>query len=266
MPSSAIVPSTEMRTSTIGATAMNASAGWRTVAQKKMARTPMATATVVLIACVCESVISSVTVIEMMLNEVAVTASSSPDQSSSICSWISLVAAGSCEYAGNWSSIASLPAGSLTRLRATAGSLASSLSRKSCISSGSSSNPADASRKSAASSGSYLSPGSPLSSVQSRTSSPYDTWIGPAAACGRRCSSSKAVVRSCRFRSVRVSEASAFTSTLAISVEPPTAASRLSRSFSTVPLLGRMSRMLKPDSSPVAANPSTVVSASTTTK
>ena len=76
MPSSAIVPSTETRTSTIGATAMNASAGWRTVAQKKMARTPMATATVVLIACVCRPVISSVTVIEMMLNDVAVTASS----------------------------------------------------------------------------------------------------------------------------------------------------------------------------------------------
>ena len=63
---------------------MNARAGWRTVTQKKTARTLSATATVVLIACVWRPVISSVTVIEMMLNDVAVTASSSPAQSSSI--------------------------------------------------------------------------------------------------------------------------------------------------------------------------------------
>ena len=38
MPSNAMVPSTEMRTSTMGPTAMTASAGWRAVSQKKTAR------------------------------------------------------------------------------------------------------------------------------------------------------------------------------------------------------------------------------------
>ena len=159
----------------------------------------------------------------------------------------------------------SIPSGLLTRPRATTGSLSSSLSRNSCIRSGSSSIPAEASRKSAASCGSNLSPGSPLSLIQSRASDSYDPWIGPAAARGRRCPSSKAVVRSCRFRSVRVSVASALMSKLTISVEPPTAASRVSRSSRTVPPLGRMSRMLNSDSRSVAANPSPIVTASTTT-
>ena len=74
---------------------MNASAGWRTVTQKKMARTPSATAMVVLIDSVCRSLIESVTVIEMISTDVAVMASSSPNQSASISSWISDVRAGS---------------------------------------------------------------------------------------------------------------------------------------------------------------------------
>ena len=73
MPSNAIVPSTEMRTSTIGPTAMNASRGWRAVTQKKTARTVKAAAIVVVMASVCRSLMASVTVTEMMLTEVAVT-------------------------------------------------------------------------------------------------------------------------------------------------------------------------------------------------
>lgn len=76
--------------------------------------------------------------------------------------------------------------------------------------------------------------------------------IGPAAAPGRSLSSLKAFVRSCRLRSVRVSVASAFTSTLYISVEPPMVASRVFKSSSNPPPLGRMSRMLNSDSRSVA--------------
>ena len=79
-----MVPSTEMRTSTIGPTAMNASTGWRAVTQKKMARTVRAAAIVVAMASVCRSLMASVTVTEMMPSEVAVTLWSSPDQSASI--------------------------------------------------------------------------------------------------------------------------------------------------------------------------------------
>ena len=50
---------------------------------------------VVLIASLCRSVIESVTVTEMMLSDVAVIASSSPNQSASMSSWIAFVAAGS---------------------------------------------------------------------------------------------------------------------------------------------------------------------------
>ena len=46
MPTNAMVPSTEMRTRTVGATAMSASAGWRSVSQKNSARTARATAMV----------------------------------------------------------------------------------------------------------------------------------------------------------------------------------------------------------------------------
>lgn len=61
-----------MSTSTIGPTAMNASAGCRTVTQKKTARTPRAAAMVVLIASVYRSVIESVTVTEMMLSPIQI--------------------------------------------------------------------------------------------------------------------------------------------------------------------------------------------------
>ncbi len=67
-------------------------------------------------------------------------------------------------------------------------------------------------------------------------------------------------------RSVRVSVASAFTSTLVISVEPPTVASRVSISAITFPPRGRMSRILNSDFSPVAANPSPIVTAITKTR
>ena len=75
MPSRAIVPSTDMSTSTIGPTAMNVNAGCRIVTQKKTARTVRAATIVVLMASVCRSVIESVTVTEIMLSEVAVNAS-----------------------------------------------------------------------------------------------------------------------------------------------------------------------------------------------
>ena len=88
------MPSTEMRTSTIGPTAMNPSEGCRSVTQKKMERMPRAMAMVVLIASVYLSVIWSVTATEVMLPEVAVIALSSPDQSPSISSWIILVCLG----------------------------------------------------------------------------------------------------------------------------------------------------------------------------
>ena len=68
MPNSAMVPSTQMRTSTIGPTAMRARTGWRSVTQKKTARTARATATVALIASVCRSVMASVTVTAMMVS------------------------------------------------------------------------------------------------------------------------------------------------------------------------------------------------------
>ena len=84
MPSKAMVPNTETRTSTMGNTAINPSAGWRTVTQKKRARTVKAAATVVPMVAVCCSVMASVTVNEMMLDEVAVKASSLPNQSCSI--------------------------------------------------------------------------------------------------------------------------------------------------------------------------------------
>ena len=74
---------------------MNASAGWRSVSQKKMARIPRASAIVVLIASVCRLVSSSVTVPDVMLSDVAVIASSSPPQSASMSSWIRFVPAGS---------------------------------------------------------------------------------------------------------------------------------------------------------------------------
>ena len=108
-----------------------------------------------------------------------------------------------------------MPSGLLTNRCPKVGSFSSSLSRNFCISLASSSTPAEASWKSAASSGSYLSPDSPLSLVQSRTSNSYDAWIGPAAAAGRRISSANAISRSRMFRNVRVSVASALISTLA---------------------------------------------------
>ena len=95
MSSSAIVPSTQIRTSTIGPTATMPSAGWRSVTQKKTLSMTRATATVVLIASVCRSVIWSVTETAMMLGEIAVTSSSSPNQRSSICPWAILVPSGS---------------------------------------------------------------------------------------------------------------------------------------------------------------------------
>ena len=55
---------------------------------------PKATAMVVLIAAVCPSVIWSVTATATILPEVAVMALSSPNQSSSISSWIILVCSG----------------------------------------------------------------------------------------------------------------------------------------------------------------------------
>ena len=87
----------------MGPTAIIASAGCRTVTQKKTARTVRAAAMVVMIASVCRSVIASVTVTvtvtvtEMMLSEVAVRASSSPNQSASMSSWIALVRVASPE-------------------------------------------------------------------------------------------------------------------------------------------------------------------------
>ena len=62
---------------------------------------------------------------------------------------------------------------------------------------------------------------------------------------------------------MRISVTSAFTKRLATSVEPPTAESRVSISFRTLPPRGRMSRTLNSDFSPVAANPSPVVAAIT---
>ena len=160
-----------MSTSTIGPTAMNASSGCRSVNQKKSARMPSATATVVLTARVCPPVISSVTAMDWMLSDVAVTAPSSPNQSASRSSWSARVAAGSPEKVGNCTSSASMPSGSSTSACPVAGSSSWSRSRNCCISTGSSRTPTFASRKMAASSGSYLSPASPLSSVQSLTSS-----------------------------------------------------------------------------------------------
>ena len=58
---------------------MKASAGWRTVTQKKTARTIKAAAMVVLMDSVCRSATESVTVTEMMLSEVAVIVSLSPN-------------------------------------------------------------------------------------------------------------------------------------------------------------------------------------------
>ena len=52
---------------------------------------------VVLIASVWRSLISSVTVIEMMVSDVAVMSSSSPNQSASMSSWIAFVASGLSE-------------------------------------------------------------------------------------------------------------------------------------------------------------------------
>ena len=101
MPSNAMVPSTEMSTSTIGKTATKPRAGWRTVIQKKRARTVRATAMVVLMASVCCSVMASVTVNEMMLDEVAVRELSSPNQRSSISRWVFLACAVSPANAGN---------------------------------------------------------------------------------------------------------------------------------------------------------------------
>ncbi len=83
MPTSAIVPNTQIRTNTIGTTATSASAGWRCVTQKKMARMPSAAAMVILIDSVCRSVIESVTAEETMVSEVAVIAWSSLSQSAS---------------------------------------------------------------------------------------------------------------------------------------------------------------------------------------
>ena len=227
---------------------------------------PRATAMVVLIASVCRPVIWSVTATAVMLPEVAVMAPSSPNQISSISSCIILVCPGSSKKTGNWSSMVSMPFGSLIRKRASSGSLSTSLSTNSCINSGSSSTPGEASRKSTSNSGSYLSPGSPESVVQSRTSASYDPWIGPAAAFGRRSSSSKAFVRSWRFRSVRVFVNSAFTSMVPSSVEPPTAASRVFMSSSTPPPRGRTSLMLNSESSPVDAYPKAAVTRSTPTR
>ena len=65
---------------------MMASAGWRTVTQKKRARTVRATATVVVIDAVWFSVMASVTVTEMTVLDVTVMASSSPAQSASTSS------------------------------------------------------------------------------------------------------------------------------------------------------------------------------------
>ena len=93
MPTRAIVPSTQMSTSTTGATATNASTGCRNVTQKKIARMPTATAIVVLMAAVWPAVISSWTATPTMSREVAVTLTSSPNQSASSSSWSALVAA-----------------------------------------------------------------------------------------------------------------------------------------------------------------------------
>ena len=158
-----MVPSTDIRTRTIGPTAIMAKAGWRTVTQKKTASTINAAAIVVLIDSVWRSVIDSVTVTEMMLSEVAVMSSPSPNHSFSMSSWIVFVCWGSLAKAGNCSKIASMPPGSLTRRLFRVGSFASSLSRNSCIRAASTCTPAEASLKRASSSGSYLSPGSPLS-------------------------------------------------------------------------------------------------------
>ena len=100
--------------------------------------------------------------------------------------------------------------------------------------------------------------------IQSRNTNSYEAKIRPAAAAGRRAGSSKADSKSRMFSSVRVSVASAFTITLAISVEPPTAVSRVFKSVNTLPPLGKRSRMLYSDSRPVAANPKAAVTATTT--
>ena len=69
--------------------------GWRSVTQKKIVRMLRATAMVVAIASVCPPVIWSVTATATTLPEVAVTAASSPSQSSSISPWSILVRPGS---------------------------------------------------------------------------------------------------------------------------------------------------------------------------
>ena len=86
IPKSAIVPSTETRTNTVGPTAISANAGCRTVTQKKIPSAPSATATVVLIDSVCLSRIASVTANEITASDVTVMVSSSPNHRASISS------------------------------------------------------------------------------------------------------------------------------------------------------------------------------------
>ena len=204
----------------MGPTAMSASAGWRPVTQKKTARTLRATAMVVVIAAVWFSVMASVTVTEITVLEVTVIASSSPDQSASISS---------LEHLGVRRIVRvyrELEQHRVDAIRIVdqyvpdtfvpCSSLFDELLHQHGIELHPCRRP---SRKSAASSGSYLSPGAPLSLVQSSTKQLIGHQDWPRSRGWAQPFTAKALVRSSRFRSVRVSVASAFRSTLANSVE-----------------------------------------------
>ena len=115
-------------------------------------------------------------------------------------------------------------------------------------------------------SGSKLSPSPPLSVIQSTNRMPRDDWMSPTAPWGRRRPSLNASPKSTRLRMVRSSVSSALISMLTVSVWPPKAASRVSRSRTASPPEGRKSRLLNSVSMFRDATPSRIVTTATASR